>query len=99
LGATAGGVLRRIELPLVRSTLAVAAVFAVGTSLGEFGATLSLRRPETVTVPLAISDAYGRLGAPFQAQAHVYAALLLMVAIGLFLIVERIRGRSGGEFA
>lgn len=99
LGARPLAVTRLVDLPLSYPAIGVAAIYAFGTSLGEFGATLLLRRPETATVPLAIFDAFGRIGAPHHAQANAYAALLLVVAVLSFLLLERLRPRTGGEFA
>src|SRR5690606_28621224 len=46
LGATPAEVLRHVDLPLVGRALLVSAVFAFTISLGEFGATALIARPE-----------------------------------------------------
>jgi len=99
LGARPFEVVRRIDLPLAYPALGVAAVYAFGASLGEFGATLMLRRPETVTMPLAIFEGFTRLAPDARVQANALAAVLLVVALASFLLLERLRIRAWGEFA
>jgi thiamine transport system permease protein len=86
----------RVELPLLRPALVAAAVYAFAVSLGEFGATLVLRRPEFTTLPLALFDAYARPGPAFQAQAHAIAVLLALVALVSFLLLDHARAPAGG---
>ena len=62
LGASPWRVWRFVELPIATRALLVGAVFAFAVSLGEFGATLLLRRREIATMPIAIFDALGRPG-------------------------------------
>ena len=62
LGASPGRVRREIDLPIVGRALAVAAGFAFAISLGEFGATVFLARPDTPTLPVAIFRFLGRPG-------------------------------------
>lgn len=97
LGAGRFAVVGRIDVPLLHAALGVAGVYAVGASLGEFGATLLLRRPTTTTLPLAVADAFARVGAPFHAMSLALATLLLAVTLPLFLLVERLRARGGGD--
>jgi thiamine transport system permease protein len=97
LGARTRHVLLRIELPLVAPALLAAGVFAFATSLGEFGATILLRRPEYTTLPLALFDAYSRPGEGFRAQAEVIALLLALVALLAFWLLERVRRETGGD--
>jgi thiamine transport system permease protein len=99
LGATPFALVRRLEFPLAYPALGVAAVYAFGASLGEFGAALLLRRPETVTVPIAIYEGFGHIAADHRLQANALAAALLLVAVLSFLLLERFRIRAWGEFA
>ena len=46
LGASPWRVWREIELPIIGRALLVAALFAFSVSMGEFGATLLIARPE-----------------------------------------------------
>jgi thiamine transport system permease protein len=70
LGASPRRVRREIDLPIVGRALAVAAGFAFAISLGEFGATVFLARPDTPTLPVAIFRFLGRPGEINAAQAH-----------------------------
>lgn len=99
LGASTPRLLARLELPLAYPALGVAAVFAFAASLGEFGAALLLRRPETTTLPLAIYDALSHPGPLYRGEALALATLLLLVALAGFLLIERLRVRPWGEFA
>lgn len=97
LGAPPREILRRIDFPLAYPALGVAAVYAWGASLGEFGATLLLRSRETTTIPIEIYHNFNRIG--FEAQAVALAVILLVAALISFLLLERLRVRAWGEFA
>ena len=99
LGARAWQRAAWVHLPLLGPALVVAAVLAASVSLGEFGATLVLTRPEHATVPAEI---YRHLSASrpdpwLRAEGMALASLLLLLDLAAFLAVERLRpGRSGG---
>jgi thiamine transport system permease protein len=99
LGARPWTVLRRLELPLLKAPLAIAAVYAFAVSLGEFGAALLLRRPQDATLTVAIYDGFSSIDAHRHAQAMALAALLMLMAMTAFLLLERLRGQEAGEFA
>ena len=61
------------------SALAVAAGFAFAISLGEFGATVFLARPDSPTLPVAIFRFLGRPGELNVAQAYALAVVLMAV--------------------
>ena len=98
LGASPGRVRREIDLPIVSRGLAVAAGFAFAISLGEFGATVFLARPDRPTLPVAIFRFLGRPGELNVAQAYALAVVLMAVTIVAVLMVERLRMRRGGWF-
>jgi thiamine transport system permease protein len=98
LGASPGRVRREIDLPIVSRGLAVAACFAFAISLGEFGATVFLARPDRPTLPVAIFRFLGRPGELNVAQAYALAVVLMAVTIFSVLLVERVRVRRGGWF-
>jgi thiamine transport system permease protein len=102
LGASPSRSLWRVEGPLLRPALLTATGFAAAVSLGEFGATLVLRRPETATLPIAVFERLGRPGAARYAEALAVAVVLLLVtAIAVFAfesIARRRRGDAPGEF-
>jgi thiamine transport system permease protein len=98
LGATPRQVLRHIDLPLVGRALLVAAIFAFTISLGEFGATALIARPEFPTVPLAIYRFLSQPGARNFGQALALSTILMLVsAIGM-IAIERFRIADVGEF-
>jgi thiamine transport system permease protein len=76
--------------------LAVAAGFAFAISLGEFGATVFLARPDNPTLPVAIFRFLGRPGEVNVAQAYALAVVLMAVTVVSVLLVERVRLRRGG---
>lgn len=96
LGASPGRVRREIDLPVVGRGLAVGAGFAFAISLGEFGATVFLARPDRPTLPVAIFRFLGRPGELNAAQAYALAVVLMLVTAVAVLVVDRLRGRSGG---
>ena len=89
LGAPAWRVWREIDLRAIRRAATVAASFAFAISLGEFGATLFIVRPETTTVPVAIYRFLGRPGATNLDQAMALAAILMVITGLVALIGER----------
>lgn len=98
LGAAPARVLGEVDLPIVGRALLVGAVFAFAVSMGEFGATALIARPETPTMPVVIFRFLGQPGARNYAQALAMSSLLMLVtALGFFLI-ERLRYKEVGEF-
>jgi thiamine transport system permease protein len=98
LGASPGRVRREVDLPIVARGLAVSAGFAFAISLGEFGATVFLARPDRPTLPVAIFRFLGRPGEVNVAQAYALAVVLMAVTVLSVLLVERVRVRRGGWF-
>ncbi len=97
LGAPPLRVWREIDLRAIRRAAAVAAGFAFAISLGEFGATLFIVRPDTTTVPVAIYRFLSRPGATNVDQAMALAAIL-MVITGLVALVGERSGRTESAF-
>jgi thiamine transport system permease protein len=95
LGASPGRVRREIDLPIVSRALAVAAGFAFAISLGEFGATVFLARPDRPTLPVAIFRFLGRPGELNIAQAYALAVVLMIVTGLAVFLVERVRAHHG----
>jgi thiamine transport system permease protein len=98
LGAPPRRVLLEIDLPIVLRSLAVAAGFAFAISLGEFGATVFLARPDRPTLPVAIFRFLSRPGELNAAEAYGLAVILMAVTTLSVLLVERIRVRRLGWF-
>ncbi len=89
LGARPIQVWREIDMRVLARAAAVAAGFAFAISLGEFGATLFIVRPETTTVPVAIFRFLSRPGATNVDQAMALATILMVVTALVALIGER----------
>ena len=78
--------------------IAVGAGFAFAVSLGEFGATLFIARPDTVTIPVAIYRLLGQPGATNFATAMALAVVLMALTASAVLLIERLRGRGPQPF-
>jgi thiamine transport system permease protein len=98
LGASPARVRREIDVPIAGRAIAVAAGFAFAISLGEFGATVFLARPDAPTLPVAIFRFLGRPGELNAGQAYALAVVLMVVAASSVFLVERIRVQRGGWF-
>ena len=91
LGARPLRVWWEVDLPLLAPSLLVSMIFALTISLGEFGATSFLTRPQYPTLPVAIYRYISQPGALNYGQALAMSTLLMLVcAAGIFLI-ERLR--------
>ncbi|GAA2441062.1 iron ABC transporter permease [Streptomyces glaucus] len=98
LGASPWRVWREVDLPLVRRALLVAAGFAFAVSLGEFGATVFLARPDEPTLPVAVARLLGRPGDLNYGQAMALSTILMVVCAVALLVLERLRTDRTGEF-
>ena len=98
LGASPWRVWREVDVPIVSRALLVGAVFAFAISMGEFGATALVARPEYPTMPVVIYRFLGQPGQRNYGQALAMSTLLMLVTATGFLIIERFRYRDIGEF-
>ncbi|EDY57282.1 MULTISPECIES: iron ABC transporter permease [Streptomyces] len=98
LGASPWRVWREIDLPMVRRALLIAAGFAFAVSLGEFGATVFIARPDNPTLPVAVARLLGRAGDLNYGQAMALSTILMVVCAVALLILERLRTDRTGEF-
>ena len=98
LGASPGRVWRAIDWPLIRRAALVGAVFAFTISMGEFGATLFIARPQTPTLPVAIYRFLSQPGGLNFGQALAMSTILMLVCAIGFLLIERFRIGDEGEF-
>ncbi len=98
LGASPWRVWREVDLPIVARAMLVGAVFAFTVSLGEFGATVLIARPQYPTLPLAIYRFLGQPGAANYGQAMAMSTLLMLVCAAGFVAIERFRVGQVGEF-
>lgn len=98
LGASPLRVWREVDLPQVRRALLVAAGFAFAISLGEFGATVFIARPDQPTLPVAVARLLSRPGELNYGQAMALSTVLMLVCAVSLLALERIRTDRSGEF-
>ena len=75
-----------------------AALFAFTISLGEFGATTFISRPEQPTIPIAIYRYLSQPGAMNYGQAMAMASILMLLTTVSILLIEKFRLPNTGEF-
>lgn len=98
LGASPLRVLRTVDLPVVWRPLLAATGFAFAVSLGEFGATSFLARPEQPTLPVVIYELISRPGADNYGMALAASVVLALATVVVMGLVERLRLGSMGAF-
>lgn len=98
LGASPWRVFREIDLPIAARATAVGGGFAAAVSLGEFGATAFIARPDTITVPALIFRLLGRPGAVSYTGAMAMAVVLAAMVTLLIMAVDRVRLGELGSF-
>jgi thiamine transport system permease protein len=98
LGAPPGKVFRAIDLPLIGRALLVATIFAFTISMGEFGATALISRPEYPTIPLMIYRFISQPGGLNYGQALALSTILMIITALGMLAIERFRIADIGEF-
>ena len=98
LGAPPRTVWREVDLPIASRAVVVGAAFAFAVSLGEFGATAFLARPQRPTVPTAIFRLLGRPGDAAFGQAMALSVILMAVTASSVIVIERLRVTVAGEF-
>ena len=100
MGASTTRTWREVDLPIVGRALLVAAVFAFTVSMGEFGATSFIVRPNSgfLTMPIAIERYLGQPGALNFGQALAMSTILMVVCAVGFIAIERFRFADVGEF-
>ncbi|WP_370375404.1 ABC transporter permease [Isoptericola sp. b515] len=96
LGAAPGRVLRTVDGPLTARSLGLAVGFAFAVSLGEFGATSFLARPDAATLPVVIFRLIGRPGAENYGMALAASVVLAVLTATVMMVAERLRGDAGG---
>lgn len=98
LGASPLRILRFIDLPLVGRAVLVAATFAFMISMGEFGATAIVSRPEFPTIPVVIYRFITQPGGLNYGQALAMSTILMAVTATGMIAIERFRIAEIGEF-
>ena len=87
-----------VDAPLLARALLVSAAFAFAISLGEFGATLLIARPDWPTMPMVIYQAFSRPGLLNYGQGLAMSTLLMGVTAASALLIERLRLPGEEEF-
>ncbi len=98
LGASPGRVWREIDLPVVARAALVGAAFAFIVSLGEFGATSFIARPNTATVPVMIYRLLSRPGQASFGMAMALSVVLAVVTAAVVMWIDRARVGELGRF-
>jgi thiamine transport system permease protein len=91
LGASPARVWREIDLPIITRAVIIGAVFAFTVSMGEFGATALVARPELPTIPIAIYRFLGQPGFINFGQALALSTILMCVSAAGIVAMERLR--------
>jgi thiamine transport system permease protein len=98
LGASPFRVWREVDLPIVARAALVGAGFAFVISLGEFGATSFIARPNTATIPVMIFRLLGQPGASSFGIAMALSVVLALLTAGVVLAIDRARFGELGSF-
>ncbi|MDO5740718.1 MAG: iron ABC transporter permease [Ornithinimicrobium sp.] len=86
------------EAPVLARPLLAATGFAFAVSLGEFGATSFLARPDRPTVPVIIYQLISRPGVEHLGMALAASVVLSLLTVTVMGVVERLRVGSVGTF-
>jgi len=87
-----------VDLPIVWRALIVGGVFAFTVSMGEFGATTMIVRPELPTIPIAIYRFLSKPGTLNYGQALAMSTILMLVCVVSFVIMETLRPPGSKTF-
>lgn len=98
MGASPLRVWRRVDLPLISRAGLVAAGFSMAISLGEFGATSFVARPNTATIPTLIFRLLSRPGPTSFGMAMALSVILAGITAGIILWIDRFRAGDIGSF-
>ena len=91
LGASSIQVWWEMDAPILMRGMVVAGTLAFATSIGEFGASLLIARPEFPTMPLVIYAYLGQAGAKNYGIALAMSCVLMLVVTVSYMLIERIR--------
>ena len=98
LGASPFRVWQTVDWPILQRATLTAATFAFTISLGEFGATVLLSRPDYPTIPIAIYRFLSQPGGLNYGQAMAMSTLLMVLTTAGILLIEKLRLPGAGEF-
>ena len=97
LGASGWQIWREVEFPIISRAALVGAIFSFTISLGEFGATSFLARPDMPTLPIAISRYLSMPGELNYGQALAMSTLLLLVCALSVALLEQFKIPGNSE--
>jgi thiamine transport system permease protein len=95
LGASPLKVWQAVDWPILSRALVAGAIFAFAISMGEFGATVFVARPQTPTLPLAIYRYLTHPGAMNYGQAMAMCSILMVTTAIGFVLLEKIKTITG----
>ncbi len=98
LGAAPAQRFFHVELPVLGRAVASAALFAAAISLGEFGASALIARPELPTITTAIFRSLSRPGAANYGQGMALATILMLTTALSVAAIERLRVAAARDF-
>ena len=98
LGASPVRVALAVDLPVLWRPLLAATGFAFAVSLGEFGATSFLARPDRPTLPVVIYQLVSRPGETNFGMALAASVVLGLLTVAVMAAVERLRLGAVGAF-
>ncbi|MFD1506203.1 iron ABC transporter permease [Georgenia yuyongxinii] len=98
LGASRWRVLSTVDGPYLVRGIGLAVGFAFAVSLGEFGATSFLARPDRPTLPVVIFRLLGRPGAENYGMALAAAVVLAVLTATVMALAEKLRTKEGSEW-
>jgi thiamine transport system permease protein len=89
LGASPIQVFLKIDFPIIFRGLINGFIFAFTISLGEFGATSFITRPDRPTIPIAIYRFLGQPGLMNYGQAMAMASILMTFCLIMIAVVDQ----------
>ena len=98
LGASDTQTFLHIDIPIIMKALLVGAVFSFAVSMGEFGASVLVTRPEFSTIPIAIYRFLSLPGTSNIGQALAMSCSLMAVVATVLMVIERFRYKESGIF-
>lgn len=98
LGASPWKTWWQIEFPIIFKATVSAALFAFTISLGEFGATTFISRPEMPTIPIAIYRYLSQPGSLNYGQAMAMSTILMVTCAIAIYLIERLELPKIKEF-
>jgi thiamine transport system permease protein len=98
LGASPWRTFWQVEFPILFRAIISAALFAFTISLGEFGATTFLARPEQPTIPIAIYRYLSQPGGLNYGQAMAMSTILMIICALSIILIERLKLPNIKEF-